>query len=139
FYDDNLLDGQGGVRLIYPGLGDELALRVPLEVQTLQFFDEKVMTREYLSVTVHGTLKWRITDIQKFYLLLSRELRNTADSFKPESASGYTSAGDRQASVADEEEVEVSVKKKLKLAIMWLRVLAEEQTRTVVSRVSSGL
>jgi regulator of protease activity HflC (stomatin/prohibitin superfamily) len=138
FYDDSLLDGHGGIRFIYPIFGDELALRVPLEVQTLQFFDQKVMTREYLSVTVHGTVKWRITDIQKFYLLLSRELRNTTDYMRPDGL-GYTSPGEIAKPVADEEDAEVSVTKKLKLAIMWLRVLTEEQTRTVMSRISSGL
>jgi regulator of protease activity HflC (stomatin/prohibitin superfamily) len=137
FFDDDLHDGHGGVRFIYPIFGDELALRVPLEVQTVQFFDEKVLTREYLSVTVHGTLKWRITDIRKFYLLLSRELRNTSDYRKIEGG-GYITPGETK-HVESEEEAEVSVKKKLQLAIMWLRVLAEEQARTVVSRVSSGL
>jgi regulator of protease activity HflC (stomatin/prohibitin superfamily) len=138
FHDDTLLDGEGGVRLIYPILGDELALRVPLEVQTLQFFDEKVLTREYLSVTIHGTVKWRIVDIRKFYLLLSRELRNTADYARP-GGEGYTSPEEARKSVTEEEDVEISVKKKVKLAVMWLRVLTEEQTRTAVSRVSSGL
>lgn len=138
FADDNLHDGQGGVRFIYPIFGDELALRVPLEVQTLQFADEKVLTREYLSVTVMGTLKWRITDIRKFYLLVSRELRTTADHANPEAA-GYTSEGKRPPAIANERVAASSIRERINLAIMWLRVLTEEQTRMVISRVSSGL
>ncbi len=139
FYDDSLHDGRGGVRLIYPFFGEELALRVPLEVQTLQFFDQNVMTREYLSVNVHGTLKWRLTDIRKFYLLLSRELRNTTDEHKQNAEPGHTSSPAERQTIRSERSVEASVSKKVCLAIMWLRVLAEEQTRTVISRVSSGL
>lgn len=72
-------DGVGGVRFLYPLLGEELALRVPLEVQTLSFHDEKKLTREYLEVDVRGTMKWRIDDIRRFYLLVSRELRATRE------------------------------------------------------------
>ena len=78
FFDDDLYDGHGGVQLIYPFLGDELTLRVPLEVQTLQFFLQGVVTRESLAVNVRGTVKWQIKNIRNFYLLLSRELRNTS-------------------------------------------------------------
>ena len=139
FYDDSLHDGRGGVRLIYPCFGEELALRVPLEVQTLQFLDNNVMTREYLSVTVHGTLKWRLIDIRKFYLLLSRELRNTTDEHKQNLPPGDTLPSRQRQRIPSELRAEADVSRKLNLAIMWLRVLAEEQTRTIISRISSGL
>lgn len=138
FADDNLHDGRGGVQFMYPILGEELALRVPLEVQTLEFCDEKVLTREYLSVTVIGTVKWRIVDIRKFYLLVSRELRTTSDTTRP-GAMGYTSPGSSAPMIANEQAAASSIRARMNLAIMWLRVLAEEQTRMVVSRVGSGL
>ena len=138
FFDDDLHDGHGGIRLIYPVNGDELALRVRLEVQTLQFFDKDVLTREYLPVTVQGTCKWRIVDIRKFYLLLSRELRVTSDHKNPQGV-GTTSAGLPTAHVEGEQRLEISVQEKVNLAIKWLQVLAGEQTRAVVSRISSGL
>jgi hypothetical protein len=71
YVDDNPYDG-GGIRLIYPILGEELALRAPLEIQSLDFVDEQVMTREYLALTVRGTMKWRIADIEAFYLWSAR-------------------------------------------------------------------
>jgi regulator of protease activity HflC (stomatin/prohibitin superfamily) len=134
FSDDNLHDCRGGVRFVYPILGEELALRVPLEVQTLRFADEKVMTREYLSVTARGTMKWRIVDIRKFYLLVSRELRSIEDHGNTVHQSPSTrvptiGAPDGASNIGD----------MMKLAAEWLRVLAEEQTRVVVSRISSGL
>lgn len=128
FSDDNLHDGQGGVRFLYPVLGEELVLRVPLEVQTLRFADSKILTKEYLSVSVHGTMKWRIVDIRKFYLLVSRELRSTSDVRGPVTL--------KQPSTPSAHE---SAEVMLNSAIEWMRVIAEEQTRTVVSRAKSGL
>jgi regulator of protease activity HflC (stomatin/prohibitin superfamily) len=145
FCDDDLNDGHGGIRFMYPVLGEELALRVPLEVQTLRFADEKVLTREYLSVTVRGSMKWRIVDMKKFYLLVSRELRTTGEhtgrdrhgdavsrSYQT-TTSPDGSPGDRHESVRD------TTGELLAAAIEWLRLFAEEQTRLVISRVSSGL
>jgi regulator of protease activity HflC (stomatin/prohibitin superfamily) len=126
FSDDDLHDGQGGVRFLYPVLGEELALRVPLEVQTLRFADSKILTKEYLSVSVHGTMKWRIVDIRKFYLLVSRELRSTSDT------RGSVTLSQPPVPSASAEVM-------LNSAIEWMRVIAEEQTRTVVSRAKSGL
>ena len=129
FSDDNLQDAQGGVRFLYPIFGEELALRVPLEVQTLQFSDENVLTREYLSVTIRGTMKWRIADVRKFYLLVSRELRSTANH------------GDQvsQGALFRGPQAQSTTEQLLRAAIEWLRVLTEEQTRLVVSRAKSGL
>jgi regulator of protease activity HflC (stomatin/prohibitin superfamily) len=134
FSDDDLHDCRGGVRFIYPVLGEELALRVPLEVQTLRFADEHVMTREYLSVTARGTMKWRIVDIRKFYLLVSRELRSIEDHGdvvrqSPSSRVGTLGTRDGASNISD----------MMRLSVEWLRVLAEEQTRVAVSRISSGL
>lgn len=134
FCDDNLEDAAGGVRLVYSILGEELALRAPLEVQTLSFRDEYVLTREYLSVTIRGTMKWRIADLRKFYLLVSRELRSTTNQNDRESISPSTRAvttGDAGADPA--------IRQLLRAAISWMQVLVEEETRSVVSRARSGL
>jgi len=134
FVDDQLEDARGGIRCIYPDLGDELALLVPLETQTLKFADDKVLTREYLSVTIRGSMKWKITDLKRYYLQVSRELRSTgklADG--RESSYISTTTGDSGSGV------EATSTKLMASSIEWLRLLAEERTRTVVSRVSSGL
>ena len=134
FCDDNLEDGCGGVRYLYPVLGEELALRAPLEVQTLSFRDENVLTREYLSVTIRGTMKWRIVDIRKFYLLVSRELRSTTNEDDRESVSRSA-----RPTVSGDVTAESAMRQLLRAAISWMQVLVEEETRTLVSRARSGL
>jgi hypothetical protein len=133
FCDDDLDDGHGGIRFIYPVFGEEIALRVPLETQTLSVTDDNVLTREYLSVMIRGTMKWRIRDIKNFYLLVSRELRSTMENSdgRLETAARSVQIGDANAKSA--------VDRLVQSAITWLRLIAEEQTRIVVSQVSSGL
>lgn len=134
FSDHDLEDAQGGVRFLYPILGEELALRIPLEVQTLRFADENVMTREYLAVSIKGTMKWRIRDIRKFYLFVSRELRSTTD------RGGHVSLTPTTRSTPSGDDDTIStIGRLLNAAIEWMRVLAEEQTRLIVSRSRSGL
>ena len=145
YVDDNIYDG-GGIRLLYPVMGEEMVLRAPLEVQSLDFVDEHVITREYLALTVRGTMKWRITDIEQFYLLVSRELHYANDRgmhrvearsvpdrvLLPNSSTQARSTDPRLGSMKD-------ASRKRESAEEWLRWIAEEQTRTIVSRISTGL
>ena len=130
YVDDNLYDG-GGVKLIYPVLGDELVCRAPLEIQTISFQDHDVLTREYLPLIVHGTMKWRITNIQRFYLLVSKEIQNVTDKNR------VLSADQRSDPMSSHSSTTATLK--LDAVDQWLRFMAEEQTRTAVSRVNSGL
>lgn len=145
YVDDNIFDG-GGIRLLYPVMGEELVLRAPLEVQSLDFVDQHVLTREYLPLTIRGTMKWRITDIESFYLLVSRELHYANDRgmhrvearsvpdrvLLPNSTTESRSTDPRLASMRD-------ASRKRESAEEWLRWIAEEQTRAIVSRISTGL
>lgn len=133
FVDDDLHDGEGGVRLIYPSMGEEVALRVPLEVQTLNFTDTNVLTREYLNLSIRASMKWRIEKIEQFYLLVSRELRSSSD--KVGEMEELTQTARRHAKVSAQR-MTVQL---MNAAVEWLRGLAQEQTRIVVSRVRSGL
>jgi regulator of protease activity HflC (stomatin/prohibitin superfamily)/DNA-directed RNA polymerase subunit RPC12/RpoP len=134
FKDDTLHDNSGGIRLLFPILGEELALRVPLETQSLHFSDDDVLTREYLTLTIRGTMKWRIIDIRQFYLLVSRELRYANDKRE-----GMATPSPRPAARMDGLAQASTVEQLKTAAIEWLRWMAEEQTRAVVSRISSGL
>jgi regulator of protease activity HflC (stomatin/prohibitin superfamily) len=119
FVDDNPNDG-GGIRIIYPLLGEELALRIPLEIQTLPFEDSQVLTKEYLPLSVKGTIYWKVSHLDRFYLNISREIHSVNDS------GGHS--------------VEVFARNaKFEVAEQWLRVMAEEKTRTIVSRIGTGL
>jgi regulator of protease activity HflC (stomatin/prohibitin superfamily) len=131
YVDESLHDG-GGIKLIYPMFGEEVALRVPLEPQSLLFEDQDVLTREYLPITVRGTVKWRIVSLEHFYLLVSSDLHKTSDR-----AAFHAELKQAQQSAAAHHEIES--RRKLGLAVEWLRWTAEEQTRAVVSRLSTGL
>jgi hypothetical protein len=82
-------------------------------------------------------VKWKITDLKQYYLQVSRELRSTGEITDRGGKASYinTQTGDNGAAVPA-----MSTNGKLMASsIEWLRLLAEERTRTVVSRVSSGL
>jgi len=80
---------------------------------------------------MRGTMKWRIVDLRKFYLLLSRELRSTTNHNGKETVSKEILPG-----APDSEH---AVQQLLTAAISWIQVLVEEETRSVVSKASSGL
>lgn len=119
FVDSNPNDG-GGVRFFYPMLGEELMLRVPLEIQTLSFKDSEILTKEYVPLALKGTLYWKVVDLAKFYLLVSKEIHVADD--------------------AEKHEVKASATRpKFEVAEYWLRSMAEEKTRSVVSQMGTGL
>ncbi len=128
YVDDDLHDG-GGIKLIYPVFGEEVAIRVPLEPQSLVFEDTEVLTREFLPLNVRGTIKWRIISVEHFYLLMSTELRKAGDK----------AAHQLESPAAKAHWQEPAGVRKLGLAEEWLRWTAEEQTRSVVSRLGTGL
>lgn len=119
YLDDNPGDG-GGIRLIFPFLGEELVLRTPLEIQTFTFSDHEVLTKEYVPLSIRGTMYWRIVDLSKFYLSISQEIHTTSDQ------------GAHSIAVS-------SRRPQLESAEHWLRSMAEEKTRAVVSRIGTGL
>ena len=119
FVDSNPNDG-GGIRVMFPHFGEELVLRVPLEIQTLSFEDKEVLTKEYMPLTIRGTMYWKVVDLSKFYLLVSKEVHFADD----RSAHGIKrSANNPQLEVAE----------------YWLRSMSEEKTRTVISQIGTGL
>jgi len=119
YVDNNPHDG-GGIRVVYQLLGEELALRVPLEIQTLSFVDTEVLTREYMPLTIQGTIYWKVVDLSQFYLLISKEVHSANDV----GAHGIKTSVSRP---------------QFEVAEYWLRSMAEEKTRTIVSRVGTGL
>lgn len=134
FVDDNLYDG-GGIRVIYPVMGDELVLRVPLEIQSIEFTDENVLTREYIPLGIRGTMKWQIRNLERFYLFVSTELQSLTDR-------GSHHVEYPEQTVPARPRVQLDYRgaaPKLEVARHWLTWTAEEQTRTVVAEVGTGL
>lgn len=114
--DDNPYDG-GGMKLIYPVLGDELALRIPLEHLVLEFVDEEVLTREFIPVGIRGRIEWKIVNIESFYNHVGTEIQGLSDRRKH----------------FDERTSKLDVAKHI------LTLNAEERTRTVVAQAATGL
>ncbi len=119
YVDDSPHDG-GGIRVMYPVLGEEMVLRVPLEIQTLAFKDSEVLTKEYMPLAIQGTMYWKICDLKQFYLCISKELHTANDR-------GGHSVGAS------------SLRPKFEVAEQWLRLMAEEKTRMIVSKIGTGL
>jgi regulator of protease activity HflC (stomatin/prohibitin superfamily) len=119
FVDSNPNDG-GGIRVMFPHWGEELVLRVPLEIQTLSFKDGEVLTKEYVPLAIQGTMYWKVMDLGKFYLLISKEVHFANDTGKHDVKTSAT-------------------RPKFEVAEFWLRSMAEEKTRTVVSQIGTGL
>jgi regulator of protease activity HflC (stomatin/prohibitin superfamily) len=119
FVDSNPNDG-GGIRVMFPHLGEEIVLRVPLEIQTLSFKDAEVLTKEYMPLAIQGTMYWKVADLGKFYLLISKDVHFANDS----GGHGIKASATRP---------------KFEVAEYWLRSMAEEKTRTVVSQIGTGL
>ncbi len=117
--DSNPDDG-GGIRVVFPHLGEELVLRVPLEIQTLSFKDKEVLTKEYIPLAIQGIIYWKVVDLEKFYLRISKEVHIVNDTGKHDIATSTT-------------------RPKFEVAEYWLRAMAEEKTRSVVSQLGTGL
>jgi regulator of protease activity HflC (stomatin/prohibitin superfamily) len=131
FVDSNPNDG-GGVRIIFPWMGEEEAFRAPLELQTTELADKDVLTKEYVPVDVKGTVYWRIVDLQRFYLFVSREVREVSERGQRRTISGHADGNDRRPRRSGTD-------RQLAAAEEWLRLMAEERTRAVLAQVRTGL
>ena len=57
----------GGTRFIFPVVGDELRIRIPLTLRLTQFEDHEVLTRESTQLYVKVALWWRVADLERYY------------------------------------------------------------------------
>lgn len=119
FVDDNPHDG-GGIRVVYPFFGEELVLKVPLEIQTAPFQDNEVLTKEYMPLSIKGTIYWKISDLRRFYTSISKEIHVSDDRGKHLVRS-------------------LGRNPQLEAAEFWLCSMAEEKTRAVISKIGTGL
>ena len=142
--DDRIHDDGGGIVVIYPVRGEEVAFRAPLEIQTVSFHDENVLTREYLPMMVHGTMKWRIDDLRQFFLLVSQQIHVVTDReghriLDRGASQPVPLAAPGDPTAIGYQGLHTTANRKLEAAEEWLRFVAEETTRSVVSRISTGL
>lgn len=121
-----LIDGTkagGGLRIIYPVLGEELRARVPLSLQLTWFRDERVLTRESVLLTVKVAVWWKVVNIEDYFYKVSAAVQ---------------SLGDELPLAEPIDSAPVSSPSPLGSAEVWVRTLAESCLRTLVSETSTA-
>ena len=130
FVDDDPRDS-GGVRFIYPVLGQEVGLRVPLTVQPVEFNDASVYTSDSVPLSMRVTIWWRIKDLRSYYLSVSQEFHGLDErgrDTRPENQGDATGRAPTAPARAQ-----------LQAAERWVTMSAEEETRAFVSTISTSL
>jgi hypothetical protein len=115
----------GGTAYIYPILGDEVRVRVPLTLKLTQFEDNKVLTRESIQIFLKIAFWWRVHDLEKFYQIIDRRVDVVADDY-------------RKDAIVDVLPADGSTPRE-SAAELWLLTMAESCIRKLVSqsRISS--
>ena len=131
FVDSSISDG-GGIRFLFPVLGQEIGLRLPLTVQTTEMENKGIYTRDSIPVDMKLTVWWRVRDLGQFFLSVGKELHKLND------AGTHVSRGDARPGFA-EYGVTVESRKKLEVAESWIRVSMEEEVRRFASGMSTSL
>ena len=65
---------KGGIKFIYPIIGEELRARVPLTIRMLTWEDDKVLTRESLQIHMKVVVWWNVSDIKKYVFDIDRSI-----------------------------------------------------------------
>jgi len=121
----------GGMKYIFPILGDEWKVHVPLTLQLSVFEDDRILTREAIQLYVKIAFWWRIKDkdgLEKFYLLLAREVRQATDR-------GYERVRDYRPARTPGPRRDPR-RSELDAAERWMRTIIESCLRKLVSRQS---
>jgi regulator of protease activity HflC (stomatin/prohibitin superfamily) len=115
----------GGLRIIYPLIGEELKSRVPLSLQLTWFEDQRVLTREAVQLTVKIAMWWEICDLEKYCFQIENTVNSLDNSRKPGGHYGHIPLARR----AD----------KKGTAEVWIQTLAESCIRQLISETSTFL
>ena len=121
-YVDDMSRG-GGMVTLFPVLGDRLLLRQPLTYQSLEFRDDLVFSRENMTLSIRGSVDWRITDLERFHKLMLRDAKVSSQDDSRDDASEATAP-------ISESQVESNR--------AWLRSIVEELARAEVVKLNAG-
>lgn len=106
----------GGVRLIYPWLGQEMRLRVPLTEQQTDFRDDNVLTHESILVKIRVSIRWKVVDIERYFYVMGERV---------------AVRGELGKSIVEDQEGD-----KPEIAQRWILTDVESSLRTLVSNLS---
>lgn len=113
------LDNAGGIRLIFPVLGEELALRIPLQVQTLSVEGNNPSTKDNIPLDVQSTIFWKLIHLERFYLSVGSDLKLSSN--RHAASTRIYSSQAKQGTVE-----------------YWLASLVKEKSRSIFSRIDAG-
>jgi hypothetical protein len=125
-------DDGGGTKLIFPVLGEELKLHLPLTLQMCWFEDHDVVTRESIRLFMKLAIWWRVKDkpgISAFYRLVNKEIHVGTSEFLSEAIYSATDLGKGGKG---------SRRAELIVAEKWIQTLAESCLRKVISHTSTA-
>jgi len=115
----------GGLRIIYPVMGEELRVRAPFTIQLTEFKDKRVSTRESVQLTIKVAIRWSIEDLEKCFFRIDKEIHSLKDTDRP--ADGYgTSLGNTKNAC-------------LRIAEIWVQKDVESCLRRLISETSTLL
>lgn len=115
----------GGLRIIYPLLGEELRAQVPLTLQLTWFRDERVLTRESIQIVVKVALWWEVLNLEAYFYRIDQEVHALKDKGRP---------GEGTATAALP-----TPRGRLGIAEVWVETLAESCLRKLISDTSTFL
>ncbi len=131
YVDNNIEDG-GGAKFIFPFLGHEVGLMVPLTVLPVQFKDTNVYTRDSIPLSMKMTIWWKIRDLRRFYLSISQEVHTLTDH-------GRHTVATNNADGFHDPLVSEPDRRRLEAAERWITASAEEETRAYTCGISTSL
>ena len=115
----------GGLRIIYPLVGEELKSRVPLSLQLTWFEDQRVLTREAVQLTVKIAIWWSIDNLEKYCFQIENSVNSLDNTRRPGGNYGRFPVArpiDRKST-----------------AEVWIQTLAESCIRQLISETSTFL
>jgi len=115
----------GGLKIIYPVLGEEVRIRVPLTVQLTWFSDQRVLTRDAVQLSVKTAIWWDIQNLERFFYKIDSEVHSTQ--------SDHLVTG-RETVTADR-----TARGHLAVAEIWVKTLTESCLRKLISETSTFL
>jgi DNA-directed RNA polymerase subunit M/transcription elongation factor TFIIS/regulator of protease activity HflC (stomatin/prohibitin superfamily) len=128
----------GGTAIIFPTLGEELRIHVPLTFRPCEFRDYRVLSRDGIHLQIRLTFWWRILDergLETFYLVVDREIHKATDTDQEQVLipEGRT-VDPLSRRVPDREPASEH-----HAAEIWIRKIVESCTRNLVSGTTANL
>jgi hypothetical protein len=122
----------GGTAIIYPILGEEFCIHVPLTFRPCEFSDYRVVCKEGVHLYVRLTFWWRILDergLEKFYLVVDREIHKATETDREQ----ILIPEPRKVGRLSRRTPDREPKSEHHAAEIWIRKIVESCTRTLVS------